>query len=129
MGNSSTYGIYSTINLTIAQIKSGKWNRFVAEDTFLKGVDTSNKWDMKNTAYFLEYETGKYKTKMRVGMCNGASAEFCGMMICRLAGNETAQTAAAACRYRFALQGITRNYKGPKSMIKILFVCHGNIFA
>ncbi len=98
-GNSSTYGIYSTLKLTYADIKAGKWQRFVAEDTFLKGKDTSNKWDMKNTAYFWEYETGKFKTKMRVGMSNGASAEFCGMMICRLAGNETAQSAAAGCRW------------------------------
>ena len=87
------------MNLTIAQIKSGKWFRFIGEDTFLKGKDTSNKWDMKNTAYFQEYETGKFRTKMRVGMSNGASVELCGMMICRLAGNETAQTAAASCRW------------------------------
>lgn len=98
-GNGSSYGIYGTFKNTIAEIKSGKWMRRVAEETFLKGKDTSNKWDMKNTNYFWEYETGKYKTKMRVGMSNGISMEFCGMMVSRLAGTETAETAAASCRW------------------------------
>jgi hypothetical protein len=98
-GNSSTYGIYTTTKRTIAEIKSGKWFRFTGEDTFLKGKDTNNKWDMKNTAYFWEYDTDKYMTKMRVGMTNGVSAEYCGMMICRLSGNDTVQTASASCRW------------------------------
>lgn len=98
-GNGSSYGIYDDLKITIAEIKAGKWIRRVAEETFLKGKDTSNKWDMKNTNYFWEYETGKFKTKMRVGMSNGIATEFCGMMICRLAGVETAKTAAASCRW------------------------------
>lgn len=98
-GNGSSYGIYDDFKITIAEIKAGKWIRRVAEETFLKGKDTSNKWDMKNTNYFWEYETGKFKTKMRVGMSNGIATEFCGMMICRLAGVETAKTAAASCRW------------------------------
>ncbi|MCR5156186.1 MAG: hypothetical protein K6C96_05860, partial [Butyrivibrio sp.] len=98
-GNGSSYGIYSTEKQTIADIKAGKWFRRVAEDTFLKNKDTSNKWDMKNTNYFWEYETGKFKTKMRVSCTKGNTVEFCGMMVCRLTGNDTSKSAAASCRW------------------------------
>ncbi len=98
-GNNSSYGIYSTFKNSIADIKAGVWNRLSAEETFLKNKDKSNKYDMKNTAYFYEYDTDKYMTKMRVGMNNGNSVEFCGMMISRLSSKETGNTASASLRW------------------------------
>ncbi|WP_051197923.1 phage tail protein [Butyrivibrio sp. MB2005] len=98
-GNTSSYGYYFTEKNTIAEIKAGKWNRFVAEENFTKNKDTSNKLDMKNTTYFLEYETGKFRTKMRLSTMHGISIEYCGMMFSPLSSSETAQSAGASCRW------------------------------
>ncbi len=98
-GNGSTYGYYSVVNSTIAEIKSGKWNRFTDTWEFTKGEENNSKLDIKNTDYFKEYETGKYKTKMRVGIDYGNAVEFCGMMISRLSDKDTLKSAEASVRW------------------------------
>ena len=98
-GNGSTYGYYTTVNNTIADIKAGKWFRYTNILQFTKGENITSKQDVKNSDYFKEYENGKYKTKMRVGIDCGNAVEFCGMMISRLSENDTLKSAKGSVRW------------------------------